>query len=440
MGKVVDLADRRKRVLSARQEAALDSPLPPFPEIAWRGLFGMYRDLMAKDPEAPSTPVSECPMPFHFANFLAYAAAEMGHGIRLAEGAPTYANFFIFCCGKTGTKKSTAGDLAHEYIYRLYPDVAQAFVVTSVSSGEGLIRLFSQHPQLFLKYDEGKDLFATAARNGSRIEPILNAAFNLRPVSSIVKKSKDSIEATEYFFNMLLNATPEHVLLDLSEALFKGGLLNRFLVFAAKPTDVSKARMGTPEYTAATYIASEVFKQCQAWLQTTAGQRGKTMMGYTPEASAMHEQWYDALRAESAQMSDLAASPLTRLDLYAKKLAMVYCFYETMPCDHPLITAPQMESALAVINYCRKCMEWMISAWTGQRTVWQQSAALAERRIEEYFLHHGCLSERDVYRAMHMSFEECRKVIDALVSQGIVTTSGSNPRMVHLIGVCQCDV
>lgn len=437
--KVVDLESRRKKVLTARQEAALDTPLPPFPDIAWRGIFGAYRELMAHDPAAPDTPISECPEPFHFANLLALASAEMGHGVRLLEGAPTFANFFIFCCGKTGTKKSTAGDLAEEYVFKLYPDTAQAYVASSVSSGEGLIRMLAQHPQLLLRYDEGKDLFATAARSGSRIEPQLNKAFNSRRLDAIVKKSRDSISAEEYFFNMLLNATPEHVLLDLSETLFKGGLLNRFLVFAAQPTNVIKARMGTPEFAAASAVAAQLWNQCKAWLPITAGQRGKVRMGYEPEAAAMQEEWYNATTLAAKTMSDMEASPLTRLDLYAKKLAMLYAFYESTPSETPRITVSQMESSLAVIEYCRKCMGWMIGAWSGQRTMTQQAQALAERRIEEYLYKNGCFAERVLYRAMHMSYEECSKAIDAIVKMGIATTSGERPRTVHLIGMCTCD-
>ena len=81
MGDVIELAARRRRLTEYAQRA-VDAPLPPFPEIAWRGLFGLYRDLMAEDPAEPGTPISECPAPFHFANLLAVAASEMGHGVR----------------------------------------------------------------------------------------------------------------------------------------------------------------------------------------------------------------------------------------------------------------------------------------------------------------------------------------------------------------------
>jgi hypothetical protein len=438
VSEVINLAERRRR-LTERTQQALDAPLPTFPETAWRGVFGLYRDLMSEDPAEPRTPISECPMPFHFANLLALAAAEMGHGVRLHEGRETFGNFFILCCGRTGTKKSTASSLAKTYIYKRFPGDPLHYRVGSMSSGEGLIRTLAQHGNVFLCYDELKDLFATAARSGSKIETDLNRAFDLEPLDNIVKRSKESISVNEYYFNLLGNCTPEHVLLDLSESLFKGGMLNRFLVFAAKPNDVVKPRMGVPEQAQANAIAAQLWTQCQAWLQL-APSRGQIVMGYEPEAIEMQKAWYTANTLAAKNLPDLEAAPIVRLDVFSKKLAMVYAFYESQPSKEPRITAAQMEAALAVIEYCRRCMQWMVDAWVGQRTIWQQAEALAEKRIEAYLQREGCVSERALYRHMHMSFSECAKAVDALRSAGIVAISGSSPRGVHLIGVCTCDV
>lgn len=439
MSETNDLAPRRRK-LTERTQQALDAPLPPFPETAWRGLFGRYRDLMAEDPAEPGTPISECPMPFHFANLLSVAAAEMGHGVRLHEGRETFANFYILCCGRTGTKKSTASALAKQYIFKRFPDTALHYRVSSMSSGEGLIRTLSQHGNVFLCYDELKDLFATANRSGSKIETDLNKAFDLEPLDNIVKRSKESISVDQYYFNLLGNCTPEHVLLDLSESLFKGGMLNRFLVFASKPNDVVKPRMGVPEDEAANTIAAELYNQCKAWLRVTAGQRGQVVMGYTPDAMDLQREWYTRNTIAAKNLPDIEAAPIVRLDLFSKKLAMVYAFYESPPCEHPRITAPQMEAAIAVIEYCRRCMQWMVDAWVGQRTIWQQAEALAEKRIEAYLEREGCMSERDLHRRMHMSVSECTKAVDGLRSMGIIAIAGGNPRMIHLIGVCTCDV
>jgi hypothetical protein len=422
--------------LSPDQEAALDAPLPDFPESAWRGMFGEWRKLMASDPGDPLTPVSECPEPFHFANFLAVAAAELGARSTLPEGFP---NFFIFVCGRTGTKKSTASDFVEEFIVKNFPEPADHFNLTSMSSGEGLVRVLVHNPNLLIRYDEVKDLFATTSRQGSRLESMLNSAFNLRSIQRNIGNSDESKDARNYYLNLLLNGTLEHVLLDCGESLFKGGMLNRFLVFAAKPTNIVKPQMGEPDHAGAAALAAKLFNHCKTW-RTVFPERGKVRLRYSKEARLLHEEWYTKHSLETRNMSDLAASPLARLDLFSKKLAMMYTMLESEPIKHPIIAPAQMEAALAVISYCEDCMKWMTDGWAGQRTLAGQAEALAERRIEAFLQSKGCITERELYRRLHLSFAECAKAVNALVALGAVRVYGERPRMIHYLKLCTCDL
>ena len=416
----------------------LESALPSFPELAWRGMFDEYREIIGIDPEEPSTPISECPLAFHYANFLILAAAELGDKVRFCEGKSTFANLFVFCCGRTGTKKSTASDLIEEHITKNFPDTPHHVCLTSVSSGEGLIRTLMHRPNLFLRYDEVKDLFVTAGRNGNRLEPILNSAFDMRRVQGIIKNSRDSVSANEYYFNLLVNGTPDHVLLDLNEAFFKGGLLNRFLVFASKPTGVVKPVMGIPDIAKTMALAKKLYAQCRAWRQF-APLRGQIMMGLSPEARALHTEWYTVNTLDMQNRMDLEASPLTRLDVFVKKVAMVYAIMETVPQKDPQIHAVHMEAAIAVVEYCKACMEWMTDAWTGAKTTFNQSALMIERRVEGILRRKGCISERNLYRLLNVSMPECAKTVNGLVAMGQVSVSGTRPRMVHFDETCTCD-
>lgn len=425
-------------LLSDNQRVALDAPLPKFPDIAWRGIFESYRELMAVDPLAPETPISECPMPFHFANFLSVLAAELGDRVRLAEGTLTVPNFYIFCCGRTGTKKSTASDLVEEAIVKNFPETPDHMSLTQVSSAEGLIRTLMQHPNLLLRYDEVKDLFATAGRSGQRIEPVLNAAYNLRRIQGIVKSTRDSISASDYYFNLFVNGTPEHVLLDLSEAFFKGGLLNRFLVFAAKPTGVVKPEMGTPDAAIAREIAKRVLDQCIAW-RLIAPARGDVRVTMEPEARVMHEAWYTQHTLAQQERSDLEAAPHTRLDVFAKKIGMVYALYEAAPNKAPMISSAQMHAAISVVEYCQECMNWMVEAWSGQQTIQQRSEVLMEQRIEAFMRKRHCCEEREMYHRLRLSFGQAARVVNALVAAGTLNVTGERPRWVHYRVLCECD-
>lgn len=419
----------------------LTMDLPPFPAIAWRGIFGKYRELMMNDPVEPGTPVSECPEAFHYANLLSLIAAELSDKVRLDEGASTFPNFFVFCCGRTGTKKSTASDLVYDYVARQFPDTAFHHTASSMSSAEGLIRTLMERPNLRLVYDEIKDLFVLAGRTGSRLESVMNKGLSGGLLEANVRRASESLRVEGYYLNVLANGTPTHVLDDLSETFFKGGMLNRFLVFAANPTDIIKPHMGMPDAALAKEIGTVIYNRCLAW-RVFAPARGQIRVGFTPEASELHRAWYTKHSIAKRDMTDLEADPLTRLDVFAKKIAMVYALIESEPCEHPLITAPQEESALSVIEYAQASMSEITKAWTGPKSVARQSEGMVEQRVEQYLKRRGCTLERLIHKSLHVSSTEVAKVINALVAQDVVvvtTTPPKNARTVHFMPRCVCD-
>lgn len=373
---------------------------------------------------------------YHFANLLMLLAAEFGDRVVFDEGRALHTNFYVFACGRTGTKKSTASDLVRDYVTKKLPDLMHSGL-TSVSSAEGLIRTLTQRPNLFLRYDEIKDLFVTASRSGQRIEPILNQAFDHQALAAIVRNARNSLTATDYYFNLLLNGTQDHVRLDLSEAMFAGGLLNRFLVFGGEPTGVTKPRMGVPDTAATQEIADRVYALRNEWM-TLAPTRASLRVGMSPEADAMHGAWYDAHTLRLQGLKDMDAKPLTRLDTHVKKLAMIYRMIEPPIVLHPMISPDQMAAALAVIAYCQASMIWMTRGWSGQKSMSQQSEALTQERVEAYLQVEGCTSERTMYRALHLSVGDCARSVNALVATGQVNVSGARPRMVHDADNCKC--
>lgn len=405
--------------------------MPSFPDAAWRGVFASYRTVIAD--------ISECPMAFHFANLLAVIAAELGDRVRLHEGSATYMNFFLFCCGRTGTKKSAASDLVQEHIVMQMPTLPRHTLLSAVSSAEGLIRLLQQHANTLLRLDEIADFFKIANRVGARIEPVLNQAFNLRKLEAPVKRARESLTAENYYLNILANGTPEHVQLELSETMFVGGLLNRFLVFAAEPTGVSLPIMGIPDQGAAQEIAARITSICAGW-QTVGTGRGGVQMTFTPEAQALHAGWYHQNTKAMKEMPELVAKSLTRLDVYVKKLASVYCLLETAPTETPRITEAQMVAALAVLTFCQASMLWMTEPWSGPKSTHQRSMALAEERVAGYMQQYGCTTERYVYRHLHLGADECRRAVDALASTGMLTVVPDRPRMLHFSERCTCFV
>lgn len=410
----------------------LISPLPPFPETAWRGPFRMYRDLVED--------VSVCPLPYHFANLLAILSAQMGDFAVLDEGVDTFLNFYLFSYGRTGTKKSTAMKMADQHVLKRLPVERMHFRdLSSISSAEGLIRTLAVAPHnVLLRYDEVKHLFAVASRSGQAIEPVLNKAFDLEVLETVVRNEKESLKATDYFLTLIVNGTPVHISIDVGEAMFHGGLLNRFLVFAAMPTGKTKARMGTPDAFAANELAQKLDQHVWSWRNFGAA-RGGIRIAVSDDAIALFDPWYESVEQLIQTANELIADPIQRVSVYAKKLAAVYCLWELpFPTMTPIITGPQMQAAIDVVSYCQASIIFMSGAWTGAKSLGARSEALAETRIEMFLQEHGCTVERELSKLLHMGIGETKKAVTALMSVQVVQIGLEKPAKIHYVERCVC--
>ncbi len=404
--------------------------LPDFPETAWRGAFKWWREIVE--------PITVCPVPYHYANMLAILSSQMGDLAVLNEGVDTYLNFYIFSYGRTGTKKSTAMDLANQHIVKkLSPCYFKP--LSSISSAEGLIRVLATPPNnVMLHYDEVKHLFSIASRSGSAIEPVLNKAFGLGGLETCVRSASDSLVGIDYFFNLIVNGTPVHISLDVGEALFHGGLLNRFLVFAAVPNDRSMPRMGVPDRGKIDDFVQRLDQHVSAW-RGFATTRGSVRVDLSDEALELYTPWYEEVERMTKTENELVADPIQRVSLYAKKVAAMYCLWETpVPEAEPMVTVEQMQAAIDVASYCQASIIYMSSAWSGARTLGARGEALAEQRVEVYLKENGCTSERLLSKHLHMSIGETKKAITALASVDQVNVGVGRSATIHWAGSCQC--
>src|SRR5689334_10098530 len=91
--------ERAERNVRADSPEAIDSSLPAFPEIAWRGMFAAYRDVVKDTTEASDVT--------HFAALWATCGVRLGRSIYMAAGDAVYPNVYICVFGPTGDKKTT---------------------------------------------------------------------------------------------------------------------------------------------------------------------------------------------------------------------------------------------------------------------------------------------------------------------------------------------
>jgi hypothetical protein len=404
--------------------------LPTFPETAWRGVFKRYRDIIED--------VSVAPLPYHYANLLSILSSQMGHFAVLDEGVKTFLNFYIFCYGRTGTKKSTAMDLAHEHIVdNLAPKHFKT--LSSVSSAEGLIRTVATPPyNVLLHYDEVKHLFSVASRSGSAIEPVLNKMFGLGEVGTVVRSATESLSGVNYFFNLIVNGTPVHISLDVGEAMFHGGLLNRFLVFAATPSERTLPVMGVPDEEKIRDLCARLDLHVNAW-RGLGTERATVRVKLSPEALEVFTPWYEATEKTIRSDNELISDPIQRISVYAKKVAAIFCLWETpVPDPRPVVSAEQMSAAIDVLTYCQASILYMSGAWNSTRTMGARAEALAEQRVEMYLQANGCANERVLSKRLHMSIGETKRAINALSSVNSVQLGIDKPVTVHWRDLCRC--
>jgi hypothetical protein len=66
-------------------------------------------------------------------------------------------------------------------------------------------------------------------------------------------------------------------------------------------------------------------------------------------------------------------------------------------------------------------------------------AAPIEERIEAFMQRRGCMSEREIYRQLHLSHTDAVRALNILGAAGLVNmTTNSRPRMLHYAPHCKC--
>lgn len=413
-------------------------PIPEhFPESAWRPVFKRWRDIVE--------PVTDTPLPFHYANLLAVLSSQLGDMAVLDEGVDTFLNFFIFSYGRTGTRKSFAMSLVKQHLVKRL--AKQHFTsLPSVNSAEGLMRVLATAPHnVLLAYDEVKHLLSVAGRDGSNVEAIINQGFGLHDIGTTVRAASESLANIPYFLNIIVNGTPVHMNVNVDESLFHGGLVNRFFVFAAKPDLTRHLPKSLPvNVEAATEFASLVSVHMEAWRNIigcdSAGRpkRAEVKISIGDEAMEVYGPWDRKHDFSTKTENEREADPVMRIDLYARKLAALYCFWET---EHPItalsVTAEQMQAAIDVAEFCQASILHMTAGWN-IRSLAGRADALAETRVEDYLKKHGCRTIGELRAGLKLSVSEVRKAVLSLTGINEVKMGMEAPAKVHLHD-CHCN-
>jgi hypothetical protein len=280
-----------------------------FPEAAWAGLFGQWRDMVGNKTEAP--------FPYLWAAFLQAVGLMVARSVWRESPRPLYPNFFVLLLGQTGdSRKSTVEWFEHQLLTHLGVDVEILFGIVST---EGIIERLAQREGVkALGYsDEFRSLLSVAKRKGTQdILPRLQSLYSCPEKESVDRRQAPATAINPFF--SLLAATPQDFIVDLiGELEVRGGFLNRFLIITgeeqppkpivSQPTPAEWGRLVEPLHG----IQAEIHRNPQH-------------REFETEAEELWREFYIGWRKERRKWNSKAADLTSRTFEHVLKISLVY--------------------------------------------------------------------------------------------------------------------
>jgi hypothetical protein len=319
--------------------------LPAFPEIAWRGLFGDYRDAMQGSTEASDVA--------HFATFWAAVAVRLGREIHMYSGSRVYPNAFIAFHGPTGDKKTTAQRRINKDECHLLEHAPQIGLVDSGGSAEGLATALAKISSgcYLLIFEEFATILAMMRWPNSTLPTFFTVTYDC-PDKFDREFRKNPIHIVAPTPSILAMTTPEWFWLHAEPDDFFGGALNRFFFLAgAKKEPIPNPNPFNQERIRR--IKTQIEDRCSAlpFPSDHPDRRAR----WTPNAQDLWNRYYR--KTATTEHKGLLAAALKRHHIYIRKLGMVYAFIEG---TFPEITAEQLLAAIAVSSYSAQCTRQLL--------------------------------------------------------------------------------
>jgi hypothetical protein len=316
------------------EQSPLDCAPLQFPEAAWSGLFGQWRDVVA--------PCTEAPLEFLWASFLVNVGLMLGRNVWIESPQPLYPNFYVLLLGQTGdARKSTALWLARQLLKRIDKDIE---IVTGIVSTEGLFDRLAKHDDTrALGYvDEFRSLLSVGRRQGTRdLLPKLNSLIYC-PDQETIDRRKDPTTVIRPFFSLISATAQDYVSDLLSDLELSGGMLNRFLMVAGDEQP-PKAIVQAPSDQEWSVIASR--------LQVVRDQYSEPRrMLWSKEAQGLWTGFYTEWRTVRKGWDNKSQSLTARIQEHIQKIAMVYATL----AGEALISARTLATAITIGEWLEK--------------------------------------------------------------------------------------
>lgn len=394
-----------------------DSPLAfPFPESAFRGIFGDFRDLMG-----PTTEASDV---FHYWMCALMFGATLGRQLSVIHAGELFPNFYVVLVGTSGwARKDTAWNRAEMLLDALHADDdrehPQLRLIYGAASVEGLLKIAAGSKATVLRQAE----FASLLRKGkqeatSNLLPQLTQAYDCpQRIQSPTKN--DPITWNNPFLSIAAGSTKEWLQKHLQESDIKGGFGNRF-IFAlgerkgpmAYPPDVRKAPLDA---------LNKSIVGVRAWANSL--DQSQRQLKVTEDAKDLFAEWYAPFYIQ-ASGDGIIPSLAVRMQDFAWKLALLYAAW-----DKSLeITLDHLMPALSVVNYQRETNRTIFGDYSGT------NRELESRITEILEASPGrVMTNRAMYRKLKISSGRLMAIYKPLSEVGVVRQTEIEGKSSHIL-------
>jgi len=389
-----------------------DEKLPPFPEIAWRGTFGTYKEAMNGTTETSDVA--------HFLTCWAAEAAALGRRVHCFVGDLVYPNVYLCFYGESGDKKTTAQRRLLQC--NLLSGIQNLKILSNVGSTEGLADALSEATGLdeteciYLFYWE--ELAAQMARgrwSGSTVFEFMVQTFDCPPNWGLNYRRRP-VSIRKPTPTILTATTPEWFWKQAKQEDFYGGFANRLLFLAG----TKKRPLPQPQPVPSTAV-EVIHARITALSKVMA-----CAVYFSAEASRLWDSFY--IDWENTDRGALLAVAVKRIPAYVLKLAMTYAADEA---TLPTINLEQLQAAIAVGKYAELCTKRLLDL---QVKGLSQMGELEERFVR-YITAHDGVEVRRMQQTLSKftgGAEVFNKVLNNLRLADRIEIKPGRPRTAHI--------